>query len=79
MRVTKYGLPLTEGVDYRLNYLKNAEAGTGYVLVQGIGSPYDLNMEEGEIKRRIAKSVQAEYPNYFCVATLERSYVSGKK
>ena len=41
--------------------------------------PYDLNMEEGEIKRRIAKSVQAEYPNYFCVATLERSYVSGKK
>ena len=41
--------------------------------------PYDLKMEESEIRRRITKSVQAEYPNYFCVATLERSYVSGKK
>ena len=45
--------------------------------------PYDLNMDEGEIKRRISGRVQAEYPNYFCVATLERSYVGatnpGKK
>lgn len=44
VRVTKYGLPLTEGVDYRLNYLKNAESGTGYVLVQGIGSYTDYQL-----------------------------------
>jgi len=36
--VSSYGFTLTEGVDYEVFYLKNANAGTGYVLVRGIGN-----------------------------------------
>lgn len=41
--------------------------------------PYEMAMNEAEIKRRITQEVRAEYPNYYCVITLEHSYVSKKK
>ena len=37
--------------------------------------PYDLKMEMKEIRERICRAVRAEYPNYYCVITLERGYV----
>ena len=37
--------------------------------------PYDLKMENKEIKERIWRAVRAEYPNYYCVITLEHGYV----
>ena len=37
--------------------------------------PYDLGMEGREIKERIWCAVRAEYPNYYCVITLEHGYV----
>ena len=37
--------------------------------------PYDLKMEMKEIKERIWRAVRAEYPNYYCVITLEHGYV----
>ncbi|MBR2942047.1 MAG: cation transporter [Clostridia bacterium] len=40
--------------------------------------PYELKIDEDDIRRRITRVVQAEYPNYYCVITLERSFVSGK-
>lgn len=40
--------------------------------------PYEIKMSEAEIKRRIAQEVKAEYPNYYCVITLEHSFVSRK-
>jgi len=41
--------------------------------------PYEIKMSEAEIKRRIAQEVKAEYPNYYCVITLEHSFVSRTK
>ena len=38
--------------------------------------PYDLKMPEEEIRRRISDGVSAQYPNYFCVITTERSFIS---
>ena len=38
--------------------------------------PYELALGSGEIREKIAAAVQAEYPNYYCVATLERSFIS---
>lgn len=37
--------------------------------------PYELKMENREIKERIWRAVRAEYPNYYCVITLEHGYV----
>lgn len=37
--------------------------------------PYDLKMEAREIKEKIWREVRAEYPNYYCVITLEHGYV----
>ena len=37
--------------------------------------PYDLKMTEREIKAQICSRVSAEYPNYYCVITLENSFV----
>ena len=37
--------------------------------------PYDLKMEAREIKERIWRAVRADYPNYYCVITLEHGYV----
>ncbi len=37
--------------------------------------PYGFDMEEKEIKRRICEGVRAAYPNYFCVITLENSFI----
>lgn len=44
VQVSQYGLTLTEGVDYDVRYLKNVEAGTGYVLVRGKGSYTDYKL-----------------------------------
>ena len=41
--------------------------------------PYDMTMDEGEIRRRISEAVAAQYPNYYCVITTERSFVGQKK
>ena len=37
--------------------------------------PYGMAMDEKEIKRQISSSVRAAYPNYFCVITLEHSFI----
>lgn len=37
--------------------------------------PYDLDIREKDVRDRIAQSVLDEYPNYYCVMTMERSYV----
>lgn len=37
--------------------------------------PYEFEMNEDEIRKRIQDGVSREYPNYYCVATLERSYI----
>ena len=37
--------------------------------------PYGLKMSEREIKAQICRRVSAEYPNYYCVITLENSFV----
>lgn len=50
VRVTQYGMPLTEGVDYETFYLKNANAGTAYVLVRGIGSYTDYQLVPFTVK-----------------------------
>ena len=42
--VSRYGLPLTEGIDYEVFYLKNSNAGTAYVLVRGIGAYTDYQL-----------------------------------
>lgn len=36
--------------------------------------PYGVTLGEKEIRRRISSEVTAQYPNYYCVATLERSF-----
>jgi len=36
--------------------------------------PYGFSMSAGEIKARITQAVRAEYPNYYCVITLEHSF-----
>ena len=41
--------------------------------------PYDMTMDEAEIRRRISEAVSAQYPNYYCVITTERSFVGQKK
>ena len=41
---------LTEGVDYRLTYLRNAAEGTGYVIITGIGDYKDAVIRSFEIK-----------------------------
>ena len=38
--------------------------------------PYELKMPEEEIRRRISEGVSAQYPNYYCVITTERSFIS---
>ena len=37
--------------------------------------PYHLEMSRKEIRERIIREVRAQYPNYYCVITLENSYV----
>ena len=37
--------------------------------------PYEVKLEEADICQRITRVVQAEYPNYYCVITLERSFI----
>lgn len=36
--------------------------------------PYDTGIEEKEIKKRINNMVQEQYPDHFCVITIDRSY-----
>ena len=36
--------------------------------------PYDTGIEEKEIKKRINNMVQENYPDHFCVITIDRSY-----
>ena len=38
--------------------------------------PYELTLTAGEIRSRISTAVSAEYPNYYCVATLEHSFIN---
>lgn len=38
--------------------------------------PYELKIPEEEIRRRISEGVSAQYPNYYCVITTERSFIS---
>ena len=37
--------------------------------------PYDCPVSHREIREQICRRVQAEYPNYYCVITLENSFV----
>lgn len=37
--------------------------------------PYGFEMSGREIKERICREVNAEYPNYFCIITLEHSFI----
>ena len=37
--------------------------------------PYGCRVTDKEIRERICREVQAEYPNYYCVITLENSFV----
>ena len=37
--------------------------------------PYGFHMPSHEIRRRICERVQRDYPNYYCVITLENSFV----
>ena len=37
--------------------------------------PYEVKLDGDDIKQRIARVVQAEYPNYYCVITLEHGFV----
>ena len=37
--------------------------------------PYGFAMSRREIRERIIREVRAQYPNYYCVITLENSYV----
>ena len=37
--------------------------------------PYEVKLDGEDIKQRIARVVQAEYPNYYCVITLEHGFV----
>ncbi|MBR4038544.1 MAG: cation transporter [Clostridia bacterium] len=37
--------------------------------------PYDCRVTPKEIRERINSEIQAEYPNYYCVITLENSFV----
>ena len=37
--------------------------------------PYDCRITHKEIRERISQEVQADYPNYYCVITLENSFV----
>lgn len=48
--VTQYGLQLLEGVDYEKFYLKNANAGTGYILLRGMGVYTDYKLIPFNIK-----------------------------
>ncbi len=50
VRVKEYGSTLTEGRDYEVFYLKNANAGTGYVLIRGIGIYTDYQLVPFEIE-----------------------------
>ncbi|MBE5798314.1 MAG: cation transporter [Clostridiales bacterium] len=36
--------------------------------------PYEVKLEGEDIRKRIARVVQAEYPNYYCVIKLEHSF-----
>lgn len=36
--------------------------------------PYEVKLDGADIRQRISRVVQAEYPNYFCVITLEHSF-----
>lgn len=38
------GIPLTEGVDYELSYIKNAAAGTAYAMLKGKGAYTDYKL-----------------------------------
>lgn len=38
------GLPLTEGVDYNVRYIKNSQAGTAYIMVIGMGQYRDYQL-----------------------------------
>lgn len=37
--------------------------------------PYEVKLSHREIRERICREVQADYPNYYCVITLENSFV----
>ena len=37
--------------------------------------PFDCRITHREIRERICREVQTDYPNYYCVITLENSYV----
>ena len=37
--------------------------------------PFEVKLDGDDIKQRIARVVQAEYPNYYCVITLEHGFV----
>lgn len=37
--------------------------------------PYEVKLDGDDIKQRITRVVQAEYPNYYCVITLEHGFV----
>ena len=37
--------------------------------------PYEVKLDGDDIKQRITRVVQTEYPNYYCVITLEHSFV----
>ena len=61
--------------DMTIHDLRIVPGNTHTNLVFDCVVPYDCRIEPREIRERIFKEVQAEYPNYYCVITLENSFV----
>lgn len=45
------GVTLTEGTDYKISYIKNVLAGTGYVVIKGIGQYSNVQLVPFTIKK----------------------------
>ena len=51
VNVNYSGLPLTEGVDYKVRYIKNSQAGTAYAMVIGMGQYRDYQLLPFTVKQ----------------------------
>lgn len=69
---------LVAGIDPRLTIhdLRMVPGPTHTNLIFDCAMPPSMEMEEGELKKRINQAVHAQHPSYYCVITVDKSFAS---
>ena len=72
---------IVEGIDCRLSVhdVRTVPGPTHTNLIFDCAKPYDVQIPDAELRRRIREAVEARYPGYVCKVTIDDDYVSARQ